>query len=210
LIPLTPHSSPLTSRNTARRAVFLDRDGTINVEKDYLHRIADFEFIPGVPAAIRRLKAAGFLVIVVTNQSGVARGYYAEAAVHALHGHIQQLLADFGTAIDAFYHCPHHPIEGVGEYRVDCDCRKGSPGMLLRAATEYDIDLYRSFMVGDKLADIEAGHAAGCRSILVRTGYGTSEESRIAEQFPGTRVCWDLAAAVEVILRDEGAVTKNT
>jgi D-glycero-D-manno-heptose 1,7-bisphosphate phosphatase len=210
LIPLTPHSSPLTSRNTARRAVFLDRDGTINVEKDYLHRIPDFAFIPGVPAAIRRLKDAGFLVVVVTNQSGVARGYFDETALHALHGHIQQLLADFGTTIDAFYHCPHHPIEGVGEYRVDCDCRKGSPGMLLRAATEYDIDLYRSFMVGDKLADIEAGHAAGCRSILVRTGYGTSEESRIAEQFPGTRVCWDLAAAVEVILRDEGAVTKNT
>lgn len=183
-----------------KRAVFLDRDGTINVEKDYLHRIADFEFIPGVPAAIRRLKAAGFLVIVVTNQSGVARGYYDEAAVAALHGHIQQQLADFGTAIDAFYHCPHHPIEGVGGYRVDCDCRKGSPGMLLQAAGEYGIDLDRSFMVGDKLADIEAGHAAGCHSILVRTGYGVADETKALARFPQTRICKDLAEAVEYIV----------
>ena len=180
--------------------MFLDRDGTINVERNYLHRIADFSFIPGAPEAIRRLKAAGFLVIVVTNQSGVARGYFDEAAVHALHEHIQQLLAARGTRIDGFYHCPHHPIEGVGEYRVDCDCRNGSPGMLLQAAREHGIDLNQSFMVGDKLADIEAGRAAGCRSILVRTGYGTSEESRIVEQFPESWICEDLADAVEYIL----------
>jgi D-glycero-D-manno-heptose 1,7-bisphosphate phosphatase len=189
--------------------VFLDRDGTINVEKDYLHCIADFAFIPGAPEAIRGLKAAGFLVVVVTNQSGVARGFFDEAAVHALHEHIQQLLADYGTAIDAFYHCPHHPHEGVGEYRVDCDCRKGSPGMLLQAAREYAIDLGRSFMVGDKLADIEAGYAAGCRSVLVRTGYGANEEYRVTAQFPGTTVCGDLAAAADWILREEEPVRKS-
>lgn len=192
-----------------RRAVFLDRDGTINVEKDYLHRDSDFAFIPGVPEAIGRLNAAGFLVVVVTNQSGVARGYYDEAAVHALHEHIQQQLAAGGARIDAFFHCPHHPTEGVGAYRFDCDCRKGSPGMLLQAAREHGIALDRSFIVGDKLADIEAGHAAGCRSILVRTGYGAGEEPRVAVQFPGTTVCSDLATAVEVILRDEGSVMKN-
>ena len=195
--------------NDLKRAVFLDRDGTINEEKDYLHRIADFAFLPGAPEAIRRLQDAGFLVIVVTNQSGVARGYFDEAAVHALHEHIQQQFAGYGTRIDAFYHCPHHPIEGVGEYRVNCDCRKGSPGMLLQAAREYDIDLSCSFMIGDKLADIEAGRAAGCRAILVRTGYGTGEEPRVVAKFPGTTVCRDLVTAVEVILRDEGAVMKG-
>jgi D-glycero-D-manno-heptose 1,7-bisphosphate phosphatase len=197
---LTPHSSPLTSRTTFRRAVFLDRDGTINVEKDYLHRCDDFAFIPGAPEAIRRLKDAGFLVIVVTNQSGVARGYFDEAAVHALHEHIQQQLAGYGARIDAFYHCPHHPIEGVGGFRIDCDCRKGSPGMLLQAAREYGLALDKSFMIGDKFADIEAGRAAGCRAILVRTGYGAGEEPRVAAQFPGTTVCRDLASAVEFIL----------
>ena len=197
---LTPHASLLTK--TARRAVFLDRDGTINIEKDYLHRAEEFAFIPGAPEAIKRLKDAGFLVIVVTNQAGVARGYYDEQAVAALHEHIQQLLAEYGTRIDAFYHCPHHPTEGVGDYRVDCDCRKGSPGMLLQAAREHDIDLDRSFIVGDKSADVEAGIKAGCQPILVRTGYGSTEEPRVAKQFPGTTVCTDLAAAVEFILRE--------
>jgi D-glycero-D-manno-heptose 1,7-bisphosphate phosphatase len=186
--------------NDLKRAVFLDRDGTINVEKDYLHRIADFTFISGAPEAIRCLQEAGFLVIVVTNQSGVARDYFDEAAVHALHEHIQQLLVNFGAAIDAFYHCPHHPTEGVGDYRVDCDCRKGSPGMLLQAAREHDIDLGRSFMIGDKLADIEAGYAAGCRSIPVRTGYGNTEEPKVTKQFPDTTVFNDLATAVEYII----------
>lgn len=195
---LTPPPAPLTK--TARRAIFLDRDGTINVEKDYLHRVEDFEFIPGAPEAIRRLKAAGYLVIVVTNQSGVARGYYDEPAVAALHGHIQALLESYGTGIDAFYLCPHHPTEGVGAYRIDCDCRKGAPGMLQQAAREHGIDLAESFMIGDKLADIEAGNAAGCRAILVRTGYGTKDEPRVAAQYPGTRVCRDLAAAVTYLL----------
>lgn len=186
--------------NDLKRAVFLDRDGTINVEVDYLHRRTDFAFIPGAPQAIRRLKEAGYLVVVVTNQSGVARGYYDEAAVSALHAHIQEELAAIGTRIDAFYLCPHHPSEGVGEYRVECDCRKGAPGMLLRAAREHDIDLAASWMVGDKLADIEAGMAAGSRPILVRTGYGLMDEGKVAAGFPGTSVCDDLAAAVELIL----------
>ena len=155
-----------------RRAVFLDRDGTINVEKNYLHKIEDFEFIPGSPEAIKKLKDAGFLVIVVSNQAGIGRGYFDEEAVTTLHQHIQDELAAFGTAIDAFYFCPHHPEEGLGDYKVVCDCRKGSPGMLLQAARDHDIDLEKSFMVGDKLAYIEAGKRAGCKSILVLTGYG--------------------------------------
>ena len=124
---MTSSSTP----SAGRRAVFLDRDGTINEEKDYLWRIEDFVFIPGAPEAIRRLREAGYLVIVVTNQSGVARGYFGMAEVEALHRHLQRELARFGTAVDAFYVCPHHPTEGQGEYRRDCDCRKGRPGLLL-------------------------------------------------------------------------------
>ena len=157
-------------------AVFLDRDGTINVDKHYLHKIEDFEFLPGALEAIKSLKNAGYLIIVVSNQSGIARGYFDEAAVDRLHEHIQQELKRYGTAIDAFYYCPHHPDKGRGEYKVACDCRKGAAGMLLQAAEEHNIDLGNSFMVGDKLADIEAGAKAGCTSILVLTGYGDSEK----------------------------------
>lgn len=198
---LPHHPSPIT-RKTTRRAVFLDRDGTINEEKDYLHRIEDFAFIPGVPAAIRRLKEAGFLVIVVTNQSGVGRGYYSMEDVDRLHRHLQDKLAESGTAVDAFYVCPHHPTEGVGHFLRDCDCRKGRPGMLLQAAAEHGIDLERSFMVGDKAADIEAGEEAGCRSMLVLTGYG-AEESRKSTEKDWPRFA-SLVEAVEAILRHGG------
>jgi D-glycero-D-manno-heptose 1,7-bisphosphate phosphatase len=183
-----------------KRAVFLDRDGTINVEKNYLHKIEDFRFIPGAREALRRLKEAGFLLIVVTNQSGVARGYFPCEAVCRLHEHLQEQLRRAGAAIDGFYVCPHHPTEGQGGYRVDCDCRKGSPGMLLHAAGDHAIDLPHSWMIGDKLADIEAGMAAGCRSILVRTGYGAADEPKVLAQFPDIRVCNDLSAATDWIL----------
>ena len=179
-----------------RPAVFLDRDGTINVEKDYLHRVEDFEFIPGAPCAIRRLNEAGFLVVVVTNQSGVARGYFHLEDVDRLHAHLQQALAEAGACIDAFYICPHHPSEGVGPFRMDCDCRKGRPGMLLQAARELNIDLARSYMVGDKKADVEAGEGAGCTAIQVLTGYGQEETC------PGNGrvIVPDLPAAVDFIL----------
>ncbi len=120
--------------SSKKRAVFLDRDGTINVERDYLFRVEDFEFIEGAPEAIRSLREAGYLVVVVTNQSGVARGYFGLDDVERLHRHLQRGLARFGTAVDAFYVCPHHPRFGE-----ECDCRKGSPGMLLRAAEEHRI-----------------------------------------------------------------------
>jgi D-glycero-D-manno-heptose 1,7-bisphosphate phosphatase len=180
------------------RAVFLDRDGTINVEKEYLHKIEDFAFIPGAPEAIKRLKDAGLLVIVVSNQSGIGRGYFDEQAVETLHEHIQAELAAYGTSIDAFYFCPHHPDKGVGEYKISCDCRKGSPGMLLQAAEEHDIDLSKSFMIGDKLADIEAGERAGCQSILVLTGYG--EAAALDPKIASVKKCRDLSGAVSLVL----------
>lgn len=178
------------------QAVFLDRDGTINVERDYLFRCEEFEFISGAPQAIKKLNDAGFLVIVVTNQSGVARGFYSEKQVAVLHDFVQSQLKSYGAHVDGFYYCPHHPDKGQPPYRQRCRCRKGEPGMLLDAARDFNIDLTQSFIVGDKLADVEAGLAVGSVPILVRTGHGESEKDKIPS---GTRVCADLLCAVDMI-----------
>ncbi len=183
-----------------RPAFFLDRDGTINVEKDYLCHIDDFEFIQGVPAAICRLNLAGFLVVVVTNQSGVARGYYGLEDVHRLHRRIEEMLQAQGARIDRFYICPHHPDHGSPAVR--CRCRKPSPGLLLQAAEELDIDLAASYMVGDKVSDLEAGRRAGCTSILVETGYGKiaarSDAARGALVVPSLREAVDMITGVSL------------
>lgn len=183
-----------------KRAVFLDRDGTINVEVQYLSRVEDFQFIPGVPFALKRLKEAGFLLVVVTNQSGIGRGYYDEAALDAIHEHMHADLASFGISIDACYFCPHHPEHATGDYRRECACRKPFPGMLVQAAQDLDIDLSRSYMIGDKLADVEAGINAGCTSIMVLTGYGGADSARLPE---GVKAYVDLLSAVEAILLEE-------
>ncbi len=180
------------------KAVFLDRDGTINVELEFLHRPEEFVFIPGAPQAIRLLNDAAFLVIVVTNQSGIARGYYDEAAVHRLHRHVDAELARFGARIDAYYFCPHHPKYGIGDYGMECECRKPRPGMLFRAAADLSLDLAASFMVGDKLADVQAGLSAGCRSLLVRTGYGAEAAAGLPSGIP---VYDDLLAAARAIVK---------
>ena len=177
-------------------AVFLDRDGTINVEKEYLFRAEEFSFIPGAPEAIRLLKDAGYLVIVVTNQSGIARGFFDEPAVHRLHRFMDEELAAFGTAVDGYYLCPHHPLHGEGDYRCECQCRKPLPGMLLHAAGDFSIDLFASYMIGDKLADVQAGRAAGCRPLMVGTGYGAREALRLPAGVP---VYADILAAARAI-----------
>jgi len=182
-----------------RRAVFLDRDGTINVERDYLHRVEDFAFIPGVPDAIRRLNEAGFLVLVVTNQSGVARGFFTMAEVDALHRYMAIRLAEAGAHIDGYYVCPHHPTVGHGALQKECSCRKGEPGLLLQGAAEHGIDLARSFMVGDKAADLEAGQRAGCTPLLVLTGYGS--ETAANPEFLNVPRFPSLVEAVEYILK---------
>lgn len=179
-----------------KRAVFLDRDGTINVEKEYLYQIAEFELIPGAAEAIQLFNRAGIMVVVVTNQSGVARGFYTEDDVENLHRHISRTLERHGAHIDAWLYCPHHP-DGRGSYALPCTCRKPSPGMLLEAARRYDIDLQNSAMIGDKRADIDAGKAVGCRTILVRTGYGVGEERYVT---PETAVCDDLLSAAQLCL----------
>jgi D-glycero-D-manno-heptose 1,7-bisphosphate phosphatase len=180
-----------------RKAVFLDRDGTINVEVDYLSSADQFQFIPGAPLAIKSLKDAGFVLVIVTNQSGIGRGYYDETALERVHRYMHEELERYGVAIDACYFCPHHPEHGIGGYRQVCACRKPLPGMLLQAARDLDLDLSSSFMIGDKIADVKAGLRAGCTSMLVETGYGLKEAHRLP---PGVRSYRDLLTAAEAIL----------
>ena len=152
------------AQDAPRPAAFLDRDGVLIVDHEYVHRPDQLEWIDGVPEAIRLLNDASYLVIVVTNQSGVARGYYDEAAIGALHDHMRDTLAAQGARIDAFYYCPHHPDGNVAAYTMRCDCRKPGTGMLEQAARDWHIDRVRSFMIGDKDIDIAAATAFGIRS----------------------------------------------
>jgi len=156
------------------KAVFLDRDGTINIEKKYLYRIQDFEFTYKAKEAIRLLREKGYKVIVVTNQAGVARGYYREQDVMKLHHWINETLNQIGTRIDGFYYCPHHPREGISGYKRRCDCRKPSLGLFQQAIHDFNIDCSISYVVGDKLSDLIPGKKLGCTTILTLTGYGRS------------------------------------
>ena len=159
-----------------RAAIFIDRDGTINVEKNYLHRVEDWEWIAGSVDAIRAFNNAGFLVIVISNQAGVARGMYSETDIHRLHAYVTSELVRDGARIDAYYYCPHHPEFGKER---DCACRKPLPGLILKAQKDFDIDLSNSWMVGDTANDCKAGAAAGVRCILVATGYGAKERGKL-------------------------------
>lgn len=161
-----------------KKCIFLDRDGNINVEKEYLHKIEDFEFEIGAKEAIKIFKELGYLVVVVTNQSGIARGYYGEDDVENLHSYINNELGKIGAEVDAFYYCPHHPTKGIGEYLKDCACRKPELGMFELARKSLDIDYRDSIIVGDKMSDVEAGLRLGMRPVLVRTGHGLEEEKK--------------------------------
>ena len=153
-----------------RAAVFFDRDGTLNVDKEYLYRIEDFEWMEDAPQAIRWANQEGFLVIVVTNQSGVARGYFTEDDVRRLHEWMNEDLARAGAHIDAFYYCPHLPNGRVDAYAKECNCRKPKPGLIERACADFDIDREASIMIGDKPRDVECAEAAGVRGVLYERG----------------------------------------
>ncbi|WP_143321886.1 D-glycero-beta-D-manno-heptose 1,7-bisphosphate 7-phosphatase [Clostridium sp. HBUAS56010] len=154
------------------KIVFLDRDGTINQEVEYLHRPEDLVILPGVAEALCRLKNHGFKLVVVTNQAGVARGYYQEEDVKALHQVLNERLAEQGAAIDCFFYCPHHPVHGIGSYKIKCHCRKPETGMFEMAEAYFSVDKTHSFMIGDKLLDTQAGKNYGVTPILIGTGYG--------------------------------------
>ena len=159
-----------------RPAAFLDRDGVINVERDYVHRIEDFDLLPGVPTALAALQQAGYALVVVTNQGGIGLGMYTEADMNKLHAHLRGALAEAGVQLDGIYHCPHHPRSPRPEMRGPCECRKPAPGMLLQAARELRLDLPRSFLVGDKGGDVAAGRAAGVgQNFLVRSGHALTD-----------------------------------
>jgi D-glycero-D-manno-heptose 1,7-bisphosphate phosphatase len=153
-------------------AVFLDRDGTINEEVGYLDCLSKLKLYDNTAEAIRLINERGIKVVVITNQSGVARGYFTEDFVRLVHSQIEDLLRPHGSVIDAFYFCPHHPTDGIGAYLKSCACRKPEPGMFIRAAQDLNIDLTRSYMIGDTIKDIEAAGRVGAKGILVRTGYG--------------------------------------
>ena len=164
----TVHGKNLANK---QRAVFIDRDGTINKYVGFLTDIEDFELIDGVTDAIKKINSSGYLAIVVTNQPVVARGEVSFSELDQIHNKMETLLGKEGAYLDAIYYCPHHPHKGyegeVEELKIDCECRKPKPGMLLKAAGDFNIDLTRSWMIGDGENDIKAGNAAGCRTILI-------------------------------------------
>lgn len=162
-----------------RQAIFFDRDGTLIELVHYLRRVEQIRLLPGAVDAMRGARAAGFRVVVATNQSAVARGLLSETELTVVHQYLANQLFEFGVLVDRFYYCPHHPTEGQGEYLKECGCRKPKPGLLQLAARELGLDLTECGLIGDMLSDIEAGCQVGCRSVLVRTGYGESEATRL-------------------------------
>jgi len=162
-----------TSSTTGKRAIFLDKDGTLVEDVPYNVNPELIELTWQAGQALQILQGLGFALIVVTNQSGVARGLFTEAALAPVHQRLSDLLAQYGVALSGFHYCPHHPEGVIGRYAVPCTCRKPMPGMLLRAASELDIDLSRSWMIGDILHDVEAGRRAGCQTVLIDNGNET-------------------------------------
>jgi D-glycero-D-manno-heptose 1,7-bisphosphate phosphatase len=156
---------------TKRPCAFLDRDGVLNEDRHYVHDVADFHWLPGVIEALRKLQTAGYALVVVTNQGGIGLGIYDEAAFEALTAHMRAELAAHGVTLDGVYHCPHHPRSSSPAMRTPCLCRKPAPGMLQQAAADLDLEMTRSFMVGDKSSDLAAARAAGVpQAYLVRSG----------------------------------------
>jgi len=190
-----------------RRAIIMDRDGTVCEEVGYVNHIDRVRLLPRSAAAIQAANEAGFQTVVVTNQAGVARGYFAEGLIDEAHDRVRELLAETGARLDGIYYCPHHPEVGAPAYRKRCTCRKPSPGMLERARDEMGIDLSSSYMIGDTVKDVEAGHRAGTTTVLVLTGYGKGEleyQSHAWTVRPD-HVAVDLLDAVTWILEREAA-----
>ena len=183
-------------------AVFLDRDGTIIDDVGYLDRVDDVAIYPWSADALRLLRRGGFAIVVITNQSGVARGLYPESAVHDVHAHLAEAFGRGGAVVDGWYHCPHHADAVDPAYRLDCDCRKPKPGMLTRAAAELDLDLARSVVVGDRWSDVAAARAVGAAGVLVRTGVGAREAQTPAAGLAADAILPSLAEAASWILRN--------
>lgn len=183
-----------------RRAVFLDRDGTLNEEVDYLSSPDDFRLLPGVGDALKSLSDAGYALIVVTNQSGIARGILSEATLDQIHARMAADLAEFDVKIDWIGYCPHHPEIGEGYFKADCSCRKPEPGMLIEGAARMNVDLATSWCVGDSLRDLDAASIVNAYPILVRTGKGKDQEAKARELSRSIDVVDGMAEAAAMIL----------
>jgi len=185
-----------------KRAVFIDRDGTISEEVGYINHPSRFRVFSYAANAVRLLNESGWLAIVVTNQAGVARGYFSEEMIQAVHDQMKRDFGSAGARLDAIYYCAHHPSIGELPYRLDCDCRKPKPGLIRRAAEEFDIDLAQSWMVGDRYGDIELARNAGVNSAFVLTGYGRGEweQHRAKWKHEPDLVSENLLEAVQTII----------
>lgn len=179
------------------RAIFVDRDGTLIEDQRYNFQPDSLQLLPGVPSGLRVLREAGYKLVVITNQSGVARGLFDEDRVQEVHARLARILAEEGVFIDAFYYCPHYEKGLVPEYSIDCDCRKPKPGMILRAARELLVDLAESWVIGDIYDDVEAGQRAGCKTVLID---GDSTEAPKGNRAAPTYIARDFLQAVTLIL----------
>ncbi len=190
------------SKIVKRPAVFLDRDGTINEQMGYINHLSRFVLLPGVGAAIRLLNERDIPVFVVTNQSGLARGYFPSSLLDEVHRKMTDMLAAEGARIDGIYICPHHPEAKEERYRLDCDCRKPKPGLFIRAALEHNIDLRASYVVGDRWSDLKAAAVCRATGILVLSGYGRGDRDYIgpSQEIQPTHVAEDLVEAVDWII----------
>jgi D-glycero-D-manno-heptose 1,7-bisphosphate phosphatase len=191
-----------THRVGSRPVVFIDRDGTLTEEVGYVNHPKRLKLLPRSAAAVRRLNDARVAAVVVTNQAGIARGYFSEDVLHAVNASLTEQLKHAGAHLDGIYVCPHHPTEGVAPWRAECDCRKPKPGLLVRAAADLDLDLTRSAMIGDKASDLEVAPHVGARPVLVLTGYGLGEWEyrRAAFRVAPAHVADDLLDAVDWFL----------
>ena len=187
-------------------AVFVDRDGTMVHDVGYLSRREDLRWYPWTVDAIRLLNRAGYLVCVTSNQGGIGLGFCTEDFVQATHREMAETVAAAGGRVDAWYYCPHHPRAVVDALRADCACRKPKPGMIERARAEFAIDIGRSFVIGDKLADVGLGQQAGATSVLVRTGHGERELARQKGQMPGAALVADTLMEAASWILERGAI----
>jgi D-glycero-D-manno-heptose 1,7-bisphosphate phosphatase len=189
-----------------RPAIFLDRDGTLSHEVGYVNHLSRFRLLPYAVGAVRAINRSGRLAVVVTNQAGVARGYFPESLIDEVHAHLRAAMEDGGARLDGIYVCPHHPTAGDPPFRQDCECRKPRPGLVRQAAAELDADLARSWVIGDRHPDLELAWTAGARAALVKTGYGRGELAWNAASWPRPPdlVAEHVLEAVERILALDG------
>jgi D-glycero-D-manno-heptose 1,7-bisphosphate phosphatase len=191
----------------SRAAIFMDRDGTLSHEVGYVNHLSRFQLFPFAVAAVKLINRSGYLAVVVTNQAGVARGYFPESLIHEVHAALGTAMSRGGARLDGVYFCLHHPSVGQPPYRQDCDCRKPRPGLVRRAAQDLDIDLTRSWVIGDREGDLQLGWNVGARAALVKTGYGMGELEHRGALLPRPPdvVAEHLLDAVQQILARTGA-----